>query len=338
MVGYPGTVHKSPWATFKSKKSGGWTIGVSNNQGNANSQLLAEGFKAEAAASGGKVKKIISLTANPPNDVTTQLQQMRSLLERKVDIILSTLSSPTALNSVIDQAAKQGVPVISIQGQSTSRNAINIQPNPTLFGYQGARGLVTQMGGKGSVFIVDAIPGISIDTQILGAAKRVFEACGLQIVGQVEGFFDPAKAKTETLQFLATHPQQIDGVFQLFNMTMGVISAFQQSGRTVPPVSDIGANKASMAYWRDNASSGYKGTAVGSPTIGIGRYVMATALAVLEGRGPRSTDMAHAPIPIDDSNRARWTDPSWTTATQGISEGPPNVIPVKALVNGFFTR
>src|SRR6266496_979031 len=150
------------------------------------------------------------------------------------------LSSPTALNSVIDQAAKQGVPVISIAGQSTDKNAINLQPNPTQLGYYGAAGLVKAMGGKkGNVLIVQAIPGLTYNTQVLESGKPVLAACGMKIVGTVAGAFDPATAKTAVLQFLASHPGKIDGVFQISGMAPGIISAFEQVGRPVPPVADI---------------------------------------------------------------------------------------------------
>jgi ribose transport system substrate-binding protein len=135
MGGYPGTVYKSPWVTFKSKHGPPWKIGMSNNEGNLNAQDVLRGLKAGAAANPGKVSKIVSTTPSTPNDVATQIQQTRSLLQQNVDIIFSTLGSPTALNGVIDQAAKQGVPVISILGQSTSKNAVNLQPNPIQLGY-----------------------------------------------------------------------------------------------------------------------------------------------------------------------------------------------------------
>ena len=72
------------------------------------------------------------------------------------------------------------IPVISLLGQSTDKHAVNLQPNPIQLGYFGAKGLVSAMGGKGNVLIVDGIPGLSIDTGILEGGKAVLKACGHQ--------------------------------------------------------------------------------------------------------------------------------------------------------------
>ena len=60
---------------------------MSNNEGNLNAQDVVVGCKEEAKANPGKVSSIVSTTPATPNDVTTQIQQMRSLLQQHVDII-----------------------------------------------------------------------------------------------------------------------------------------------------------------------------------------------------------------------------------------------------------
>ncbi len=335
--GYVGTVYKSPWANFKSKKSGHWVIGMANNEGNTHAVQLLDGYKQVKKANPKLISKIISTYANPPNDVPTEIQQMRSLIQKHVDILLSTLASPTALNGVIDEAAKAGIPVISVEGQSTDKKAINITVNAPLNGYFGAKGLLDQMGDSGNVLIVDGIPGLSADDQQITVLKSVFAKCpGVNVVGTIIAGFDPGQAKTKTIQFLATHPDKIDGVWQIFNMANGVIGAFQQSGRPVPPVAGI-ADEGSLAYWRDNKSS-YKGTAVGLPVTSIGSMVMQLALGVLEGRGVKVTDTPFTSVPITAANLSQWVDPSWTTESVGSPNGPSTALPIKTLLDGYFTR
>src|SRR4029077_14514865 len=158
MGGYPGTVYASPWANFKPKSGPPWVIGMSNNEGNLNAQDVLKGLQAEAAMNPGLVKKIVATTPPTPNDVPTQIQQMRSLVQQGVNLIVSTLGSPTALNAVIDQAAAANIPVSSMLSKSTDKNAVNLQPNPIQLGYYGAKGLLTAMGtAQGNVLIVDGI-------------------------------------------------------------------------------------------------------------------------------------------------------------------------------------
>jgi len=263
---------------------------------------------------------------------------MRSLLQQHVDILFSTLGSPTALNGVIDQAAKQGVPVISILGQSTSKNAVNLQPNPIQLGYYGAKGMATGMGGKGDILSVAGIPGLSINTDILKGGDLVIKACKLNVVGNLVGKFDPALAKSETLKFFTGHPGKIDGVFQVAGMAPGIFSAFQQVGRPVPPVADIAGNAASLAFWRDNASKGYKGSGAAIPPQKIGLYTMDLGLGMLEGRGVKVTDVPFAPPAINDGNLMNWVKPEWTTSTNALADGPDDAVPIQELLDTYLTK
>jgi ribose transport system substrate-binding protein len=332
LAGYPGDVYKSPWGRFKPKGEPPWKVGFSNNQASLYGTGVLNGIKKQQS---DKVSEIVALTPAKPNDVTTQIQQMRSLLQQNVDIIFALLSSPTALNAVIDQAAKQDVPVISIAGQSTSRNAINLQPNPTQLGYYGAAGLVNAMGGKaGNVLIVQAIPGLTYNTQVLESGRPVLEACGMKIVGTVAGAFDPATAKTAVLQFLASHPGKIDGVFQVSGMTPGIISAFQQVGREVPPVADINPGAPSLVYWNEHQDS-YQGSGVAIAPERTGEYTMALGLSLLSGRGVKITDVPFAPPVVTEKNLSDWVEPGWTSSTAAQANGPVDSLPIQGLVDAY---
>jgi ribose transport system substrate-binding protein len=329
-------VYKSPWAHFKPSHGPPWKIGMSNNEGNLNAVDVGKGLKEEAALNPGLVSGIVTTTPPTPNDVATQIQQMRSLVQQHVDLIISTLGSPTALNAVIDQAAKANIPVISLLGQSTDKNAVNLQPNPIQLGYYGAKGLLTAMGkGDGSVLSVDGIPGLSIDTDILKGAKAVFDACKTNIVGSVVGKFDSTIAKTQVLTFLSAHPATIDGVFQVSDMAPGIFSAFQQVGRPVPPVDDIGAPAASLVYWKQHESN-YKGSGVAIPAIKDGTYSMAAALAMLQGHGVKITDIPYAPPVIDSANLSQWIEPGWTASTNALGDGPPCSVQITPLLKTYF--
>jgi ribose transport system substrate-binding protein len=339
MGGYPGTVYASPWSTFKPTHGPPWKIGMSNNEGNLNAADLAIGLKQAAKAAPGKVSSIVYTTPSTPNDVPTQIQQMRSLLQQHVDIIYSTLGSPTALNTVIEQAAKQNVPVISILGQATDKHAVNLQPNPIQLGYYGAAGLVRAMGSSGgNVLVVQGIAGLSINTDILLGGEAVLKACHVNIVGTLTGNFDPTIAKTQVLQFLSSHPGTVNGVFQVADMAPGIFSAFAQVGRKVPPVADIGAPAASLAYWKENRSKGYVGAGVAIPPTDIGAYTMDVGLAMLEGRGVKITDVPFAPPAITSANLNQWVLPGWTTSTNALANGPAGSVPYAKLINSYFTK
>ncbi len=336
--GYPGSVYASPWADFTPASKAPWTIGYSGNSANPTNVLLLAGIQQVVDAHPNLFKsQVISVTANPANDAASQIQGMRTLLRQGVDIILSPLSSPEALNGVIDDAAAQGVPVISLVGQSTSKNAVNLEPNPGLVGYYGAAGVIQNMGPKGSVVMVRGLTGLSIDVNIYNAAKAVFDACpGIKIAGELTGFFDPAIAKTEMLKYFTTHPGAVNGAFTTSNMAFGVISAFTETGRPVPPVSDVGPNGAALAYWRDHPD--YPGTAVGRPAQATGRYAMAIATAMLQGRGLKVNEVPFAPIVVTSANLKDWVLPSYNATSNIYADGPADAIPADSLVDSYFSR
>jgi ribose transport system substrate-binding protein len=338
MEGYPGTVYKSPWANFKPKTKGPWKVGLSVNQPGSYPQGVEQGLKVWAAQNKGKISSITTLQTSTPNSVSEQIQDMRTLLSKHVSVIFAFLASPTGLNAVIDQAAKQGVPVISIAGSSTDKSAINLQPNPTQLGYDGAAGLVNAMGGKsGSVLVVHGIPGITFDSQVVNPALAVLKACHDTVAGSLTGYFVAPSAKSATLQYLSSHPATVNGVFQASGMASGVISAFQQLGRTVPPVADVNPVAASLVYWQQHEST-YNGSGVAIAPERTGEYSMAIALALLEGRGIKITDVPFAPPIITKANLSKWVQKGWTASTTVEANGPSTALPIDQLVNEYATK
>ena len=106
-------------------------------------------------------------------------------------------------------------------------------------------------------------------------------------VGDVYGNFIDVNAKSETLKYLATHPQKIDGVIQAGTMTGGIMGAFQQSGRPMPVVDDVGPMKASTGYWLNHRGA-YHGVGMAFGPKSMGSAGASVALRMLEGQGPKA--------------------------------------------------
>ena len=84
------------------------------------------------------------------------------------------------------------------------------------------------------MLIVDGIPGLSVDDQQITVLKSVFAKCpGVNIVGSIIAGFDPGQAKTKTIQFLATHPDKVDGVWQIIIKPPSATSSGKGSRRAV---------------------------------------------------------------------------------------------------------
>jgi len=339
--GYPVPVHPSPWANFKPNHGPPWVIGWAWNELNAYATGNRAGIDAQFKIYHklGLVKSYIPTLTNTANGATQQAQQIRTDVQKKVDIIISALTSPTALNGVIGEAAKANIPLISESGTATEPHSVNVQANPYLLGAQTATALVNIMHHKGNLLIVDGVPGLSIATFSLAAAKEVFKSCpDIHVVGEVVGFFSQSTAKNEVLKFLATHPGQIDGVWQDSSMAQGVISAFQQVGRKVPPVADTSADLASLAYWRHHIKDGYKGTANGDPATRMAEAVFDVAMRMLEGQGVKYTDIPIVPPIITAKDLPKWVPASWNENVSHTAEGPPGSWAPDSYLNRFFNH
>jgi ribose transport system substrate-binding protein len=340
--GYPVAVHASPWASFKPNSGPPWVIGWAWNELNAygtgNRAGIQQQFNTYAKL--GLVKSYIPTLTNTANGAQQQAQQIRTDVQQHVDIIISALTSPTALNGVIEQAATANIPVISVSGTATDPHTVNVQGNPYLLGAQTATALVNIMNHKGNLFVVDGVPGLSIATFSLAAAKAVFANCpDIKVAGEATGNFSQSVAKSVTLEFLATHPGlTIDGVWQDSSMAQGVISAFQQGGRTVPPVADTSADLASLAYWREHVSSGYQGTANGDPAKRMGALTFDIAMRMLEGQGVKYTDIPIVPPIITAANLDQWVTAGWNPDISQTAEGPEGSWGPDSYLNSFFNH
>ena len=128
---------------------------------------------------------------------------------------LSNAASAAGTSILVAAAAKANIPLISESGTSTDPHAVNVQGNPYLLGAQTATALVNIMHHKGNLLVVDGVPGLSIATFSLAAAKQIFANCPqIKVVGEagtvaladtavVMRLFRPARGRVVTVGSLA---------------------------------------------------------------------------------------------------------------------------------------
>lgn len=338
--GYGSPVVASPFAGFKPASDKPWTIGYNNSfSGNAwraaaLAHLEADVEKYKAL---GLVDELIVTDSN--GDVTTQIQQMRSMIQRGVDLIISIPGSPTAMNGVIDEAAAAGIPVITLAAPVTTPNAINVDTNGYLIGKTMALGLAQLLGGKGSILTVQGIPGTSGSELIKAGGEAVFKNCpDIKIVADLVGQWSESAAQTAVLQQLSTNPAPVDGVWQQGSMFMGITTALEQAGRPTVPVTVGNPNQNSLAYWHENGPKGYKtvGTA-NAPGAGMD-LVFNVGMRVLMGQGLKVSNVVVAPPLITAETLGQWWKPEFTVDSTGVGEPPPGTWMPDAVLDGYFTN
>lgn len=324
--GYPGAVRKSPWASFAGKKPP-WRIGLvglaANSAFNVNLYKQIQVLFDEAKKQGlvtGRLEKAI----NPDQATETPAQQIagfQSMVRRGVDGVLMLPLAGDAIAPAMTKAGKQGVPTIVMGNTNPSDYAVTVNsPNVAA----GTAKTLEILEGKGNVLVVRGVPGVPAEGY---GNKQIYEeirACpGIDVIGEINGNWNNATAKTATLQFLASHPQKIDGVLQNGIMAQGIIQAFEQAGRPVPPVTMVGAQAGELSWFKDHLDEGY--STGGSAYNGKQQADAAWRVLgrILAGKQPKITDIPLHPALVTKDNVADYVPPGATLNTVDDPLGDP---------------
>lgn len=320
--GFDGFVGASPWKTFKAKHGPPWTIGyASSYAGNTWRSGSLDEFentivpKFEKA---GLLKEFL-VTQSNLND-TTQIEQAHQLIDQGAEMLLFCCTS-TAMVPVIDYAGEHGVPVVTFSGHTDSEYSINLYSNYLRSGFDMANFIATEMGGKGNLLYVNGIPGqasnTSVDTGVHMALKQFPE---VNVVGTVNGEWTDQIAKTKVLQFLATHPEPIEGVVVQSAQEVGVLEAFLQSGRELPPMTQ-GGEKGTACYWKENPDWKTKVFNLWPPGDEA-EGAMSVMMRILEGQGPKIQSITKVPVVSELSEVEEQLGSSCSTSDTSWFEPP----------------
>lgn len=334
-TGFDAPVLKSAWANWR-PKPGKLVIGVSFSAvDNPFTAALYPLVQKELKSTPG-VSKVIAYAATSPTDVTGQIQQYQSLVQHHVNLIV--LLGSEAFLPVIKQAAKAGIPTVSIVNDVPSNDTVNISPNT----WEDNAGPVTRIlnliGQKGNVLLVHGIPGTQSDTDTINQYNQLIAACpNVTNLGAIVGEYAPPVVASAVLQFLATHPQPISAVFQVGTMAPSIIQAFQQAGRPVPAVEDEGAQAGSLAYWSQNKSTYNTAGSVGG-VAGLANETVRVVRRMLVGQGVKVNNFVWIQPIVTAANLSSYVQPSWTPATPGAAENPPSTWISNSQLNSLFNH
>ncbi|WP_188110537.1 substrate-binding domain-containing protein [Aeromicrobium ginsengisoli] len=294
--GYPKTVEASPWADWKPSGPGPYTVGLSIQEpNNPYLQTLTTALK-EALANAENVGEVKTVQA-PLGSTAAQLQQINQLVQEKVDLLVVVPNSPDALAAAADKAAKQNIPTIAFVNVTPSRNVINIAENTYKNAANAAAQMAKNIGGKGKILAVHALPSVSLDKETFAGWRAAWDQCpGITVDDSPIGEFNPPVAKTQVSTYLGSHPQKVAASAQVATMGAAVISAFEQSGRPVPPMVDMSASVGSLAYWKAHKAELKSVAIVDGPKASSEATGRVVAL-MLAGHGPKVTDLVSS-LPV----------------------------------------
>ena len=247
-------VGPSPLREFKAKNPPPWKIGYASsyagNTWRANAMDYLQNVVIPKYKELGLISEVV-ITQSNLND-STQIQQMRQLVDQGVDAIFVCCSNPTALNQTVQYAYDKGVPTFSFTGYLTAPTSVNSSVNYQVVGFEIGKRMAEELGGKGNVLVVEGIPGTSAsDSQDRGVKAGLATSSDIKVVGSIAGMWTDQVAQGEVQKWLATHPGKLDGIVVQSAAEMGVLRALQQSGRKGVKVA-IGGELGALCTWRKN--------------------------------------------------------------------------------------
>ncbi len=333
-------VGASAWRDFTAKNPPPWKIGYASSYAGNTWRAAVMNELQNVIIPEWKGLGLLSelvITQSNLND-STQIQQMRQLVNQGVDAIIVCCSNPTALNASVKYAADRGVPVFSLTGYLTSEYSINSSVNYQVAGFEIGREMAEQIGGKGRVLVVEGIPGTSgSDSQNRGVLAGLATAPGIEVAGTVAGMWTDQVAQGEVQRWLATNPGKLDGIVVQSAAEMGVLRAVQQSGRGNIPVA-IGGELGALCYWRKNPDYITAAYQVWPPADEI-QLIWNIMMRTLQGQGPKIQSILVDPVKMSHADlTAVMGEDCAEDSADWLAVGPDRWGADAAYLDQFFLR
>lgn len=287
------------------KAAGDVVIGLSNgyfgtewrNQMVAGAQAQFDKYKAE-----GKASKLVVQQAGA--NINEQIQDIRNMILQGVSVITMDPNSGTALDGVINEAKRAGIPVIAFDQAVQNHYALSVTINHYVWATRYAEWVAKTLNGKGKVVIMDGLPGNpAAETRRKAAFDTFKKYPGIDIVWSGYGFWDQAKAQAVMATVIAAQPQ-IDGAFVEDSMGLGVLRAFQNARRPIPVMTGE-AQKAFLLAWKKELASGTDMKAFAQPNPpDISRNAIGIAVRLAAGQKlkPQTDNTIYYPIHLEVTN------------------------------------
>lgn len=248
----------------------------------------------------GLVSKLMITDAQ--GNANTQIQQIQSMIDAKVDAILIDAGSATALDRVIAEACSKGIAVVNFDSLvDTNDLTAKVDTDQVEWGKEAADWLVKTLDGKGKIIVMNGPAGISVSDDRRKGGEPVLKAHpGLQILAETNTAYNVAPAQEAMSNLLFNNPQ-IDGVLSLGGaLSAGAVLAMDKQGRTLVPMT--GENYGQfLQLWKDKSM---KGWATMQPNW-LGALAAYVAVEAVQGKYVPAFVKVPLPV-IDDANIASY--------------------------------
>jgi len=167
-----------------------------------------------------------------------QITDIQTLTGQGCDALIVSPNTTATLTPAVEAACATGIPVIVFdRGVNTDCQVTFIHPiGGYAFGADGADFLTENVDSGGNILALRILPGVDVLETRWSAAKEIFDAGDLNVVGVEFTDGDAAKTKSIVSDYIQQYGQ-IDGIWMDAGATaVAAIEAFEDEGVDVPPI------------------------------------------------------------------------------------------------------
>lgn len=237
------------------------------------------------------------------DDAQAQINEIKNLIAEEYDVILVDCAS-SALQPVLEEAADQGIVVVTFDNIVQTDTTYSIAVDGTAFATNQAKWLCEQLGGKGNIILVRGKAGAHDDTVRCAAYEEVLKQYpDIKVVGDGYGEWDFGTTAQLMNDLLAKNEgTQIDGVLQQGMGEAAIVAALEQHGydpATVPITGEW-----TNGYFRVVQEKNLNAFITGVPSY-LSAMAMDVALDVVNGKDVERNQLLDPPV-IDAKDAGKW--------------------------------
>lgn len=241
------------------------------------------------------------------DDAQAQINEIRNLIAEEYDIILVDCAS-SALQPVLEEAAAQGIVVVTFDNIVQTDTTYSIAVDGTAFATNQAKWLCEELGGKGNILLIRGQAGAHDDTVRCAAYEEVLaQYPDIHVVGDGYGGWDFGTTAQLMNDLLSKNQgTQIDGILQQGMGEAAIVEALKQYGydpSTIPITGEW-----TNGYFRVVIEDNLNAFITGVPSY-LSAMAMDLALDVVNGKEVERNQLLDPPV-IAPEDAEQWYQPS----------------------------
>lgn len=171
----------------------------------------------------------------PPDwNAASQVAQLQQALVKKPNGIVLLPVDPNSVIKIIDEAHKNGIPVVTADSDSPNSNRLSfLGTDRYSAGVQAADFFIEKIGEEGEIGVVTLGGSLAMETSLKGLRERLAEkAPGIKIVAESDSKGDPATISEGVNAMIQGNPN-LDGIFANGTQeSSSVAAAVKQAGKS----------------------------------------------------------------------------------------------------------